>query len=107
MGTSTNAILMYGVAIEDEWECPDAEDEDDNDLPGNLWDEKQADGPRLEHHCSDGCTMYVLGMTPLATAYRGDVRVISPAKMTKDPEADRAILAYAAKPAWLLFSWWG
>lgn len=126
MGVSTDAIVMFGVALEEGWESSDAEGNEIDkeslaaDDPRRLVDEVEDDlggGLSLEIHCSYDCPMYILGIEATRTrAYRGFPQVL-----TELAEQDaQAILDYCekwslpidtnvndGKPGWLLFSLWG
>ena len=121
MSTSTDAILMYGVALQ-EGALPDVNHDDYDALPADHPERLRymgdtANGISIEAHCSGSCTEYVVGYGASRTcASRGYPEVIADVG-ARDPAP---LLAYCEKwglkidksvsggaPAWLLFSWWG
>jgi hypothetical protein len=126
MGVSTDALVMYGVALLEGWESADDEGNEIDkeslaeDDPRRLVDEVEDDlggGLALEIHCSYDCPMYVLGIEATRKrAWRG-----YPQTLTElGPQDGEAILEYCkkwklpidesvndGKPGWLLFSMWG
>ncbi|MDQ3170329.1 MAG: hypothetical protein M3Q55_09365 [Acidobacteriota bacterium] len=111
MGQSTNAILAYGVDLQDEipawlWKAFDVEDTGDGVEP--LIDALNAIGLDLQHHCSDTHTMYVLCVEASVTvAHRGSPEVIT-MTLNNTPEAWNETwkpVSRARRPKWLLFSW--
>jgi len=111
MGVSTDAILCFGFEIE--------EDSDEHDRCHLLMDEKyevlsKAEskyGGSLVHHCSDGCTLYIVGIRE-TKAWRGYPKEVTSLDVTDDERAKLADFAKAIgiepkAPKWLLCSWWG
>lgn len=128
MGTSTDAILMYGVALKDGWSHDSDEEGEDLDMetlaeddPRRLHDDgdQSEEGIYLEMHCCYEEPMYVLGFLKSQTqASRGSPEVIR--NLNCEEYSDEALLAYCKKwdlpidesvndgqPGWLLFSMWG
>lgn len=112
MGISTDAILVYGIDLGDEF----------NGALGPLLEDRwqdldaaeKATGCTLVWHCSGECPMYILGITAVGVkARRGHPEHVTSLRVK--PGAAAAIRRFAKalgipvagrKPKWLLCSWW-
>lgn len=115
MGTSTDAILVYGIPIAEDTIAPAGDDEETPASgPQYLLDYNVENGITITKHCSYDFPMYILSISDtVSRAYRG-----SPLPMrfrkTK-PEWRTKLRAYAkkhkletdGKPGWYLCSMWG
>ncbi len=114
MGTSTDAILAWGVDLQEEipawvWKAFNVVRRKDGDTE-QLQKTMQDAGFELEVHCSDNCPMYVLCVAEsVSRAYRGTPRPIKTSSMIV-PEAWEKMWERFGRgrgaPQWLLFSWW-
>jgi hypothetical protein len=124
MGTSTNAILGWGVAFEKEWE---AEYADDTDEEFDACEYTRAEaalkpfGVELRYHCSNEFSKPCLFIDGTVTvAHRGYPQAVS----TPEPGADwaeridravealrKAVPSFAAlkvpPKGWYMVSYWG
>ncbi len=88
MGVSTDAILVFGMQVEDESEDSEkigsflGDDEDEDGDAG--WQRVEAaekkTGAEIVYHCSTECTMYIIG-TRAMTASRGYPVAVDPKKL--------------------------
>lgn len=125
MGTSTDAILVFGFQLEDEDATPefmgDFDDFDEylddlNGLVGRDYPTRSAAREScpadMTMHCSYDYPMYILSMRGTATrAWRGTPREID--SLGVDPSKVDEFKAWAAErgiegePKWILCSMWG
>lgn len=115
MGTTTDAILVYGFAVEDgspDHERLDALLEEDLDLVERV---EINDGVEVIFHCCDQATMYIVGLkVMLHRAKRGHpVDVHKHTMIIHEEQADtilekgaKALGLTPQKGRWLLASWW-
>lgn len=111
MGQSTDAILCYGINIEDgsdQHEACEALSGDDH-YEALEAAEKEL-GVELVGHCSGDYRMYIIG-THKTRAWRGDPKEIDPASMVIDEKAARAQIRTFCERFKLSFSedackWW-
>ena len=121
MGVSTDAILVYGIAIHED--CTDKFDyeDDENVEPSALYAVRCNPGDIcVETHCADTYPMYIVGLTRTSTtAWRGYPKVIPGLPEISDEE-NAKLRSFCAEhglesdceinggePGWLLVSWWG
>ena len=117
MGQSTDAILAYGINLDEEgsdpWEiCESLQ----YDRYADAEAAKKELGIDLIQHCSNGCPMYIIGVEHLR-AWRGEPKEVDPAGLLLDEKATRAkIQAYCERFGlpfsddackWYLASNWG
>jgi hypothetical protein len=125
MGTSTDAILVYGIPIEDEELARayyNADEDEDEDFEGSeaerlAYHGGDINGVILVDHCSHSCNMHIVGIKGTETqAWRGYPKQIPVADLTpSNPEWDEKLSAFidrnkltaAGQPGWYLASWWG
>jgi len=117
MGVSTNAILFYGIAYDDDVEMPwedeimDPEDfyarargakiptveyEMDKRAHERFWDERRklmrASGVEIGRHCSDRYPMlYLATRETEITAYRGFPKTVDPKGLVPPKDADKKL----------------
>lgn len=118
MGVSTDAKLIYGVLVPD--------DSEHSEQCALFMDEKYDELQRLEKkwgvtiecHCSDACTMYIVGIeASRLVARRGDPKEVPVAQLARANELawvkkiagflEEAKLDVLDVPRWWLASWWG
>jgi hypothetical protein len=122
MGTSTDAILVYGIPLEedaiDEYGEPSEGEEDTNSLPSRMaFMGDTIDGVRIAYHCSNKCTMHIAAAAGTERrARRGYPVEIDPASLAVDPVWAPRLETFVAKhnlqtmgkpPGWYLVSYWG
>lgn len=121
MGVSTDAILVYGIAIHEDGNDKFDYEDDENVEPSALY--KIMCDPSdicVEVHCSDSHPMHIVGLTRTRhTAWRGFPKAVSGLPEISDEENAklRSFLAEqglepdpevnGGEPGWLLASWWG
>lgn len=117
MGVSTDAILAWGYAHDDEWSA------DDEDFWENVQRPVEDDfGVDIGDHCSDTCGMpYVAVTESLTKAWRGHPRSITSLEVKpewrealakamaflKEKQPGLAELFDGKEPGWFLVSYWG
>lgn len=125
MGQSTNAVLAYGWAFDEEWDMYGEEDDDGNTVMDDLEPKLKRLGLTLDQHCSGECPMPALIVTASeVTAYRGSPMEIKSLKVGKrwdaklkeglarvkeafkDAEYPPEFVSTKAAPGWVLYSWW-
>lgn len=130
MGVSTDAILVYGVALQedaistDEINRHDSEEDAPETGPAWLaWSGETEDGVGILTHQSGSCPAHLVVIAKTERqAWRGHPQRIDPARLTVHPSWDGKIAAALkrwgldkkvdrktnpkAKPAWLLCSYW-
>lgn len=131
MGTSTDAIVCYGIELGDENEIPewvwelagvkDTRDDDDDDgsAVSALTEALNKSKLDLVEHCSNECPMYVLAAKKsVARAWRGSPVSLHLAKMEDETGAYRYLFQETlqrigkssqdkgTRPHWLICSMW-
>ncbi len=91
MGQSTDAIIAYGIQIDEESETHNLLD----DLRNERWKElseaeKEFNGVTIVSHCSGDYPMYIIGFE-VQRAYRGDGKVIEACDLTVKDRYKRSI----------------
>jgi hypothetical protein len=125
MGVSTDAILVYGVCIGDEYgEVDFPEDPEDEDSGGSypsesLEAELASEGLELVRHCHGDSPMWILAVKGTQVRAHRGYPVALPAWTKAGSTLDETIRRVAAKndwsyqkptttgPAWILCSYWG
>lgn len=127
MSQSTDAILVYGIPLSEDFEIEDFEEQDTeeedvaererNPIGYMVYMDEQLDGCEIVTHCSDGCPMYIL--TPSAKdaqhwASRGYLKTVGWEDLVPGHTWNDTLKAFCEKhgvsysePQWLLCSWWG
>lgn len=115
MGTSTNALLVYGFRIAEGWGQypPEPEEGEEPSIAYQLCArEKWVDGIGVVDHCSLTHPMFILTSENHYNAYRGYPEAIDPSKLEmKDPENLRSFatkheIPIEGEPEWWLCSYW-
>ncbi|HUU87654.1 MAG TPA: hypothetical protein VMX17_07880 [Candidatus Glassbacteria bacterium] len=123
MSTSTDAILVYGIPLRNEYSYSNSFNDVDDDFdvddlppghPAALINGRTHDGLCAAIHCCDGCLMVIIAVEKSqTTASRGYPQRIEGLKDYK--EHDEKLKEYCkkykletkGKPGWWLVSWWG
>lgn len=112
MGTSTNAIIAFGIQLEEGFEFPWDDENDENDCVDwwrelnnynnpydwkidkdywkyqNEWDKENPIPFEIENYCSQECPMYILAVKgTVKTAERGYPNDFNPNDLKVDPES--------------------
>ena len=123
MGTSTNANVIYGIALEGLGDVDIHADTEDlpEDHPARMYAcAEPFDGICIDAHCSDSCPMYIIGLDDTRVcALRGSPELLDEGYREVTPEEPQKLLDYCAKwgfvidekvglgkPRWLVYSWW-
>lgn len=120
MGTSTDAILLYGIPLKEG--AVDDYDEDDETLPQEgpaymAWDGAAVDGIQLVRHCSKEAPMYFVAIAgTVVRAWRGSPRKFNGmypdvsewnAKLVAFVEKHHLAIEEDFAAAWYIASYWG
>ena len=86
MSVSTDAILVYGFEM--------GEDGEDSEFAEKFYEEyDRNDGIEFVSHCSGEYPMWIIGISESRIrAWRGDPKMVDPAKLIYRPEWDKAII---------------
>lgn len=117
MGTSTDAILVYGIPLE---EGAIRYDENAKSGPSYMYYTGGVeDGVEIVMHCSAEYPMHIVAIPGTAiSAYRGSPTPVAVDSLLPGTEADNELLlaflkkhklkkSKGAKPGWWLCSYWG
>ena len=121
MGVSTDAIVFYGLLVDDDSPAfeklshyEETEAEEQNPLGGIVYTGHAIDGVTIVTHCSDGSPMFAVAIADsVVTAWRGHPRPLQPV-LPSHAGSDAKLRAFCEKhgitwrePSWLLVSYWG
>ena len=116
MGQSTDAILVYGIPLEED-SVPFSEEDAKSGPSWMRYHGTNEDGVCLVRHCSGDYPMFILAIPDTETrAWRGHPKLVPVAELPFSPDWDPTLLSYAekhrleisgnAKPGWWLCSDW-
>lgn len=119
MGVSTDALLLYGVPLEEEAFEHFDEDDASAEQSGPAYMAcmgNEEDGVALERHCSGECPMYFVAIPKqTTTAWRGHPQNVTGKELIQRPEWDDTLRSFVTKhklktagePGWWIASDWG
>ena len=112
MGVNTDAILLWGFDLGEDFDWPD-----DEDAFKTYWQAKddaiKTTGCELVWHCSTSCPMWAVAVTDsVLTAIRGCPEEVT--SLDVGPGWEERLRAFCEllgiewkRPGWLLVSYWG